>query len=114
MTDCIFCNIADGQIPATIVYRDNKVVAFKDIHPQTPVHILVIPVKHMASLLDATEGDTSLLGHMVVIGKKLAEQEHVAERGYRLLFNTGPEGGQVVKHVHMHVLGGRELTGELG
>jgi len=114
MTDCIFCKIIAGQIPSTIVYRDTQVVAFKDIQPLAPVHILIIPVEHIVSLTDITEKQAGLIGHMVVVANRLAKEQGIAQKGYRVVFNAGKDGGQVVQHLHMHLLGGRELSGRLG
>ena len=112
--DCIFCHIIEGKIPSDIIYQDDEVLAFRDISPQSPVHLLIIPKKHFTSLLDVTEADASLMGHMVNIANKLAKEEGVAESGYRLVINCGKQGGQLVPHIHLHVLGGRQLSGTLG
>ena len=112
--DCIFCKIISGQIPSDVVYTDDKMIAFKDISPIAPVHLLIIPREHIASLNDVTELHTALLGHMVRVAKQLAQREGIATKGYRVVINTGPQGGQVVQHLHMHLLGGRELDGRLG
>ena len=112
--DCIFCHIIEGKIPSDIIYQDDEVLAFRDISPQSPVHLLVIPKKHFTSLLDVTEADASLMGYMVNIANKLAKEEGVAESGYRLVINCGKQGGQLVPHIHLHVLGGRQLSGTLG
>ncbi len=114
MEDCLFCKIAAGQIPSNRVYADEQVYAFRDIHPQAPVHVLIVPRKHLTSLNDATQLDQPLLGHLLLTARKVAQLEGVDRRGYRTVVNTGPEGGQVVQHLHLHVLGGRELRGELG
>jgi histidine triad (HIT) family protein len=112
--DCIFCKIIAGQIPSDVIYTDDKVVAFRDINPMAPVHLLIIPREHILSLNDVTEQQTTLVGHMVQVAKQLAKQQGIATKGYRVVINTGPQGGQVVQHLHMHLLGGRELTGGLG
>ena len=112
--DCIFCKIIAGQIPSDVVYTDDKVIAFRDINPMAPVHILIIPREHIPSLNDVTEQQITLVGHMVQVARQLAKQQGVATKGYRIVINTGPQGGQVVQHLHMHLLGGRELTGGLG
>jgi histidine triad (HIT) family protein len=114
MEDCIFCQIINGVIPSTRVYADEQVYAFRDAHPQAPVHVLIVPRKHYASLNELTQLDQILLGHMLLTAKKVAQLEGIPERGYREVINTGPEGGQVVRHLHMHVLGGCQLAGELG
>lgn len=114
MEDCIFCKIVAGQIPSTKVYEDAPVFAFRDIHPQAPTHILIIPKKHYTCLPDMDQKEQSLLGHMVLVANKLAKAEGVLDSGYRLVINCGREGGQLVQHVHLHLLGGRQLSGELG
>jgi histidine triad (HIT) family protein len=109
--DCIFCSLAAGDIPAEIVYRDDQVVAIKDINPQAPVHVLVIPREHdLESLNDASKLDRELLGHMLCTAAKVANQMEIAETGYRVVINTGERAGQSVPHLHVHVLGGRDLT----
>jgi histidine triad (HIT) family protein len=110
MSDCLFCKIVDGTIPAAIVYRDDHVVAFKDINPQSPTHILVIPVRHIASLNDLTEEDDAIVGEMVRRGAVLAGEHGHAERGYRTVFNCNADAGQTVFHIHLHVLGGRKFA----
>ena len=112
--DCIFCKIAAGEIPSSKVYEDSQVLAFRDIHPQAPVHVLIIPKKHYAALNEMTDKEEVLLGHMVHAAKIIAANEGVARSGYRVTINCGPDGGQVVQHVHLHLLGGRNLTGEMG
>ena len=115
VSSCIFCKIIAGQAPARIVYRDELVTAFWDAHPQSPVHILVVPNQHMATLNDAPSGnDEALLGRMVLAARQLAGEQGIAETGYRLLINTGPQAGQTVFHVHLHLLGGRPLRSGLG
>lgn len=112
--DCIFCQIVAGKIPSDILYQDDKVMVFRDINPQAPVHLLVIPKKHIPSLKSVSEAEAPLMEHMVTIGNKMAKQEGVFESGYRLVINCGKNGGQLVPHLHMHVLGGRPLSGTLG
>ena len=114
MEDCVFCRIVAGEIPGDVVYRDNDVVAFRDINPQAPVHVVVVPRKHIASLNQFLEFDRDLLGKMMLAGKLVAKTEKVSENGYRLVMNCGPDGGQVVSHAHLHVLGGRRLSDEMG
>ncbi len=111
---CIFCDIAAGKIPGDIVHRDENVLAFRDIHPQAPVHLLIVPTRHYTSLLDITEKEAPLMGHMVTIANRLARSEGIADTGYRIVVNCGQQGGQLVQHLHMHVLGGRQLSGNLG
>ena len=111
MTDnCLFCNIASGKIPADIVFADEQVVAFKDIDPQAPVHLLIIPRKHLASINDISQDDDALLGHLHRVAVKLARQFNVAESGFRLVNNCHDDGGQSVDHVHYHLLGGRKMA----
>ncbi len=111
---CVFCRIVSGSLPGDIVHQDDEVVAFRDIHPIAPTHIIIVPRAHIASLNDAVEQNSALLGRLMLVGKRLAERENIAGRGYRLVVNCGPEGGQVVPHLHMHLLGGRRLDDELG
>ena len=110
MSDCLFCKIIAGQIPGAIVYQDDRVVAFKDINPQAPMHVLVVPRRHIASLNDLTPQDDAIVGEMVRRGAALAAREGYADRGYRTVFNTNAEAGQTVFHIHLHVLGGRRFT----
>jgi histidine triad (HIT) family protein len=109
MTDCLFCKIISGDIPATILYRDDKVIAFNDINPQAPVHTLIIPLKHISTLNDLQEEDNALTGHMVQTAKKIAAENGIAEDGYRVLMNCNSDGGQTVFHLHLHILGGRQM-----
>ena len=112
--DCIFCRIVAGEIPADIVYQDKELLAFRDINPQAPTHILIIPKKHIPSLNDATGNHRALMGSIVLLAKDLAKKEGISEKGYRLSVSTGPDGGQLVPHVHFHLIGGRKLSDELG
>ncbi|MDD5312447.1 MAG: histidine triad nucleotide-binding protein [Dehalococcoidia bacterium] len=112
--DCIFCKIASGSIPADIVYSDKDLIAFRDIHPQAPVHDVIIPRKHIESVNDLSTSTKELAGKMLLVAKLVARKEGVAEKGYRLSINNGPDGTQVVPHIHLHLLGGRKLTDELG
>jgi histidine triad (HIT) family protein len=109
MSDCLFCKIRDGAIPAKIAYQDDRAVAFHDINPQAPLHVLVIPRQHVASLDTATEEHAALLGHLLLVGAKLARDAGHAAAGYRTVFNTNAGAGQTVFHVHLHVLAGRGL-----
>ncbi len=111
--DCIFCKIIANELPGEILYRDDRVTAFRDIQPATPVHVLIVPNKHIPSMNEATSEDEAVLGHMQLVAKKLAIKEGIAEKGYRLITNTGPEGGQVVYHIHLHLLGGISMAGGL-
>ena len=108
MTDCVFCRIIARQTPGDIEYEDDAVLAFKDIYPKAPVHLLIVPRRHIASLVDATDEDALVLGRCVVVARRLAEDSGYAEKGFRLGVNTGPEGGQVVYHVHFHFTAGRK------
>lgn len=108
--DCIFCKIAAGEIPAAKVYDDEQVLAFHDINPQAPVHILVIPKRHIESLAAANADDAPLLGHLLSAAAQVARQAGLAERGYRLVCNVGQDGGMAVYHLHAHVLGGRRMA----
>ena len=114
MEDCIFCKIANKEISSEILYEDEFVVAFKDLEPQAPVHILIVPKKHIASLNDLTADDAELLARIVLAAQKLAKDNGIAERGYRLVNNCGIEGGQTVGHLHFHLLGGREMLWPAG
>lgn len=109
MSDCLFCKIIAKTIPATIVYEDDQVLAFRDISPKAPTHILIIPKKHIATINDIDNNDTNLLGHMLQIAKQLARDEKLADDGYRLVMNCNADGGQTVFHIHLHLLGGRQL-----
>ena len=110
MTDCIFCKIIDGDIPANKVYEDDDVLAFRDLNPQAPTHVLVIPKKHIATLNDLQSEDAELIGKMYLAAKQVAADEGIAEAGYRTVFNCNKGGGQEVYHLHLHVLGGRQIT----
>jgi histidine triad (HIT) family protein len=109
VSDCLFCKIRDGEIPATITYRDPHVLAFKDIGPKAPFHELVIPLRHVPRLADATPADAELYGRLVTTAAKLARDAGYAEKGFRVAMNSGPDAGQTVDHVHLHVLAGRPL-----
>jgi histidine triad (HIT) family protein len=110
MTDCIFCQMANGEIKTDFIYEDDNVVAFTDIDPKAPTHILIIPKKHIPTLNDLTDDDTPLIGNMVQVAKKIAKEHGIAEDGYRVLFNCNRGGGQAVFHIHLHLLGGRAMT----
>jgi histidine triad (HIT) family protein len=112
--DCIFCRIVAGEIPADVVYRNEELLAFRDINPQAPTHILIIPKEHIASLNDITSKHQALMGHIVLLARDLAKKEVISTKGYRLSVSTGPDGGQLVPHVHFHLIGGRKLSGDLG
>ena len=114
MADCIFCKIIKGEAPATILYQDEQIIAFRDIHPVAPTHILIVPVKHIVSVNDLLPEDEPLVGRLFTIAKQLAEQEGIEESGYRLIVNTGAHGGQVVFHLHMHLMGGQRMRHPIG
>jgi len=107
--DCLFCRIVGGTIPATIVYRDEHVTAFNDIQPQAPVHVLIVPNEHVASTNDLDPSHDAVIGHLMRITQVVAQQQGIAESGYRLIVNTGADAMQSVAHIHIHVLGGRHL-----
>ncbi len=109
MNDCIFCKIVEKKIPARIVYEDELVLAFEDLNAQAPVHALIIPKKHIATLLDARDEDLHLFGHIVKVANTIARDRGIAERGYRLVANCNAESGQSVYHIHFHILGGRHM-----
>ena len=112
--DCIFCKIAKGEIPSDILHHDDELIAIRDINPQASTHLLVIPRSHIPTLNDLTAEQTSLAGHLIEAAVKLAHKEGIASNGYRLVINCGKEGGQVVPHLHLHVLGGRQLSDSMG
>ncbi|HHW40291.1 MAG TPA: histidine triad nucleotide-binding protein [Syntrophomonadaceae bacterium] len=109
MSDCIFCKIAAREIGSTVVYEDEEFLAFRDINPVAPTHVLLIPKKHVSSLLEVPEQDAPLMGRMLTLAAKLAGQLGLAEDGFRVVINTGKNGGQTVEHLHFHLLGGRAL-----
>lgn len=108
--DCLFCKIIKREIPADIVYEDDEVLAFNDINPQAPTHILIIPKKHIATLNDIEEADLAIIGRLQYTAAKLAKERGFAEDGYRVVMNCNEMGGQTVYHIHMHLMGGREFT----
>jgi len=110
--DCLFCKLVAGQLPSDRVYEDDAILAFKDIHPQAPIHLLVIPKTHVATLNDFDSGQAELIGRLLLTAKRLAADHGLP--GYRVAMNVNREGGQVVFHAHLHVLGGRPLKGALG
>ncbi|GAB4503120.1 MAG: histidine triad nucleotide-binding protein [Anaerolineales bacterium] len=114
MTNCIFCKIVKGEAPAAITYQDEQVTAFRDIHPVAPTHILIIPNRHIASTNDIEPDDQALLGHMLATVKTVAEKEGIAQNGYRIIINTGPDANQVVHHLHLHVIGGQRMRHPMG
>lgn len=110
MADCLFCKIARKEIPADVLYEDRLVLAFSDIHPQAPVHVLIIPKAHHETLNDVSAEEQQLLGHMVLVATKMAGEQGLKEKGYRLVANCLASAGQSVFHVHLHLLGGRTFT----
>ncbi len=106
--DCLFCKIIAGQIPSTQVYQDKQCFAFEDINPQAPIHMLIVPRKHVPSLSESTQEHEALIGHLHVVAAGLAREHHLGS-GYRTVVNTGPDGGQTVDHLHVHLLGGRAM-----
>jgi histidine triad (HIT) family protein len=110
MNECIFCKIINGKIPAKVVYEDDIALAFDDINPQAPVHVLLIPKEHYASLNDIPKEKKDLLGHLLLKARHVAQQKGVKENGYRIVLNTAKDSGQDVFHIHFHVLGGRRMT----
>ncbi len=112
--DCIFCKIIAGEILGNFDYKGEEIVAFRDIQPVAPVHILIVPRKHITSLLDLKNQDYELIGRMTKIANELAVKVGMSEKGYRLTINCGKEGSQIVQHLHMHLLGGRQLSGRIG
>lgn len=109
-SDCIFCRIVAKELPSTVVYETDEILAFRDINPQAPTHVVVIPKAHYPDVASLAEADPALAGAVLAAAAAVARQEGVAESGYRLVFNTGPDAGQTVFHVHCHVLGGRAIT----
>lgn len=107
--DCIFCKIVAREIPANIVYQDDRLTAFRDVNPQAPVHILIVPNEHIPSAFELEPEHDPVIGEMVRAAAVLAEREGVARSGFRLVFNTGPDAGQTVHHIHLHLLGGRHM-----
>jgi histidine triad (HIT) family protein len=112
--DCIFCKIVAGEVPSDTLYQDDNVFVFRDINPQAPTHLIIIPKKHIPSLAHLSEEESPLIGEMVNVANQLARKEGIAESGYRLAINCGEQGGQLVPHLHMHLLAGRQLSGTLG
>lgn len=110
VADCIFCQLVSGDIPADIVYRDDQIVAFRDVQPQAPTHILIVPQRHIATLLETEESDSALLGQMQSVAVRLAREEGLEAGGFRLVMNTLAQAGQSVFHIHLHLLGGRNFS----
>jgi histidine triad (HIT) family protein len=112
--ECIFCKIVAGQAPSEMLYQDEQVTAFRDIHPVAPTHVLIIPNQHVASVNDLTVEDEQVIGHLFSVARMLAEQEGIHQSGYRLIVNTGPHAGQLVFHLHLHLIGGQRMRYPMG
>ncbi|NJD56408.1 MAG: histidine triad nucleotide-binding protein [Nitrospirae bacterium] len=109
MTECIFCKIVAKKIPARIIHEDDLAIAFEDINPQAPIHILIIPRRHISTALEITQADHALIGHLFQVGAEIAQTRGIAEKGFRLVMNTNADAGQAVFHIHLHLLGGRAM-----
>ncbi len=109
MEDCVFCNIANKIIEKELLYEDGEVLAFHDLLPKAPVHLLIISKEHIPSVVNLEDRHQVLAGKMVLVAKKLAEESHISESGYKLIYNVGEDGGQIVPHLHLHLLGGKKL-----
>ncbi len=109
MEDCIFCKIINKEIPSQMIYEDEEIIAFKDIQPIAPIHILVIPKKHIKSLVELEKEDEILIGKIYTVINKIAKEQGILEKGYRVMVNCGKDGGQTVPHVHFHLLGGKQF-----
>lgn len=114
MSACVFCKIIQNELPNERIYQDEQVTAFKDRHPAAPVHILIVPNRHITSVNDLMPEDEQLIGHMMLVAQKLAASNGIADSGYRLVVNTGPDGGQAVLHLHLHLLGGARIRHFIG
>jgi histidine triad (HIT) family protein len=114
MSDCIFCKIVEGKIPCTKIYEDDQILAFDDIHPMAPVHVIVIPKKHVSTLMDIDTKSSSVANNLIDAAQKVAQIKRITAKGFRIVINCNDEGGQIVFHLHMHILGGRKLQDELG
>lgn len=114
MSDCLFCRIASKELPSEVVAESDEWIAFRDIHPLAPTHVLIVPKKHFGSLEDFTEQHVELAGKMLLAAKKIAGAEGISRSGYRIVVNNGPDGAQVVQHLHLHLLGGRRMGSKMG
>ncbi len=112
--ECVFCQIIAGKIPADVVYQDGEFLAFRDIQPQAPTHLVIVPASHIGSITQLTNEQQGLIGRLILLAKELAEKEGVSANGYRLAINCGADSGQLVPHLHLHLLGGRRLDDQLG
>lgn len=113
MEDCIFCKFANKKISKDFIYEDEDILAFEDIHPLAPIHILIIPKRHIESVVDLTEENIELMGRIILTAKKIADKVGISENGYKLLFRVGRHGGQEVKHIHLHLIGGGMLSEDI-
>ncbi|MBA7621081.1 Purine nucleoside phosphoramidase [subsurface metagenome] len=111
--ECVFCRIVAGELPSDTLYQDEQIMAFRDINPLAPTHVLIISKRHINSLADLSDDEAQIIGHMAEVANRLARQEGIARKGYRLVVSSGEDGGQVVPHLHMHLLGGRRLSDRL-
>ena len=114
MKNCIFCKIIAGDSPSEMLYQDDQVTAFRDIHPVAPIHVLVVPNKHIAYISEIGEQDEKMIGHLFSVANQIAEQAGIHKNGYRLIINNGPHGGQVIYHLHLHLIGGRRMRYPMG
>ncbi len=114
MPECTFCRIIAGEAPSDKLYEDGEVTAFRDIHPVAPTHVLVVPNKHIASVNELTSEDESLVGRLFIVARQVAEEEGIDKTGYRLIINTGRDGGQVIYHLHLHLIGGHRMRYPMG
>ena len=114
MSDCIFCKIVAGEAKATIIYKDEQVTAFRDLHPVAPTHILIVPNKHIESVGTLEEADITIAGQLLFTARKLTELEGIVESGFRIIANTGAHGGQTVPHLHFHLIGGQRMNFPMG
>lgn len=114
MTNCTFCRIIAGEAPSQTLYQDELVTAFRDIHPVAPTHVLIVPNKHIASVNDLMPQDEMVIGRLFTVARQIAEQEGIAQPGYRLITNTGYDGGQVIYHLHLHLIGGHRMRYPMG
>ncbi|MDT8318524.1 MAG: histidine triad nucleotide-binding protein [bacterium] len=112
--DCLFCRIVDGSIPSEKLFEDDKFIAFRDINPQSRVHILVVPKRHIAKLSDCSEFDQEMLSGLLLTANRVARDEGISDSGYRVVINSGRDGGQVMFHIHLHLMGGEKLGGKMG
>lgn len=113
MNDCIFCKIIDKEIPSEIVYEDEEIFAFKDINPSAPVHILIVPKKHIEKLTKIQEDDERTIGRIYGVINKIAKEQNIFDRGYRVIVNCGKDGGQIINHLHFHLIGGKKLGAKI-